>query len=195
MFSSLSEIASEFEASYHPHLIQVLAKWSAKVQAVAPAVLLPVNRSSFKGSLSGKTTPSGVVDLISETLSSDSRKLLARTRSSRSAGDGEFELDLGREEIFDDADFYQQLLRDIIEARGSGHNSGDVEPGWIQRQKASKVKRKKTVDAKASKGRKLRYQVHEKLQNFMVPVTVAKGVWHDEQIDELFISLLGGARN
>jgi protein AATF/BFR2 len=35
-----------------------------------------------------------------------------------------------------------------------------------------------------------RYEVHEKLQNFMVPVPVP-GAWHDEQIDELFTSLLG----
>jgi len=32
--------------------------------------------------------------------------------------------------------------------------------------------------------------VHEKLQNFMVPVPV-QGAWHDEQVDELFASLLG----
>lgn len=35
-----------------------------------------------------------------------------------------------------------------------------------------------------------RYEVHEKLQNFMVPVPVHNG-WHEEQIDELFASLLG----
>lgn len=35
-----------------------------------------------------------------------------------------------------------------------------------------------------------RYEVHEKLQNFMVPVP-ARGAWHDEQVDELFASLLG----
>lgn len=49
---------------------------------------------------------------------------------------------------------------------------------------------KKAVDTKASKGRKLRYEVHEKLQNFMVPV-IPRGAWHDEQIDELFSSLMG----
>lgn len=32
--------------------------------------------------------------------------------------------------------------------------------------------------------------MHEKLQNFMVPVT-PQGAWHDEQIDELFSSLMG----
>ena len=36
----------------------------------------------------------------------------------------------------------------------------------------------------------VRYEVHEKLQNFMVPVPVA-GSWHEEQVDELFASLLG----
>ena len=50
---------------------------------------------------------------------------------------------------------------------------------------------KKKVDTKASKGRKLRYTVHEKIQNFMVPIP--KATWHEEQIDELFASLLGGA--
>ena len=32
--------------------------------------------------------------------------------------------------------------------------------------------------------------MQEKLQNFMVPIPVTNG-WHDEQIDELFGSLLG----
>lgn len=32
--------------------------------------------------------------------------------------------------------------------------------------------------------------MHEKLQNFMPPVPAAHG-WHEEQIDELFSSLLG----
>jgi protein AATF/BFR2 len=34
------------------------------------------------------------------------------------------------------------------------------------------------------------YAVHEKLQNFMVPVPI-QDIWHEEQIDELFASLLG----
>jgi protein AATF/BFR2 len=34
-----------------------------------------------------------------------------------------------------------------------------------------------------------RYHVHEKIQNFMIPID-ANG-WHEEQVDELFASLLG----
>lgn len=74
-------------------------------------------------------------------------------------------------------------------------------------------KSKKVVDTRASKGRKIRfvilslshtshltssidhhkyhrYHVHEKVQNFMTPIEIANG-WHDEQVDELFASLLG----
>jgi protein AATF/BFR2 len=36
-----------------------------------------------------------------------------------------------------------------------------------------------------------RYEVHEKIQNFMVPVPLGAGVWHEAQTDELFASLLG----
>jgi protein AATF/BFR2 len=36
-------------------------------------------------------------------------------------------------------------------------------------------------DTKASKGRKVRYHEHEKIQNFMAPMEA--GSWHDEQIE------------
>jgi len=38
-----------------------------------------------------------------------------------------------------------------------------------------------------------RYTVHEKAQNFVVPIPLSHA-WHDEQIDELFSSLFGGVR-
>ncbi len=39
-----------------------------------------------------------------------------------------------------------------------------------------------------------RFEVHDKLQNFMAPVPAPSGAamtWHDSQIDELFASLMG----
>lgn len=138
----------------------------------------------------------GVVEVIDALLTSDSEKLLARTRAHRGAAteyealDDENPGNAVNPAIFDDTDFYQQLLRDVIESRGVDGDGGEQE--WVRRQKARKARKKKTVDTRATKGRKLRYQVHEKLQNFMVPVPTSRGVWHDEQIDELFVSLLGG---
>ncbi|KAG6817530.1 hypothetical protein H0H87_007498 [Tephrocybe sp. NHM501043] len=182
--------ASALEKVYHSHLVQTLAKWSSKIQAVAPSVLLPSNRGAFssKGNQNAKT----VLQLIDETLS-DNTKLLTRSQTRRNKGsrigvpEGPEDEESPREDpnTFDDTDFYQQMLRDVIDSRGNGSGGGE---DWMAVQKQKKAKKK--VDTKASKGRKLRYETHEKLQNFMVPVPVVGG-WHEEQIDELFASLLG----
>lgn len=59
---------------------------------------------------------------------------------------------------------------------------------WLEIQKLrSKAKRK--VDAKASKGRRLRYQVHPKLVSFMAPYP--ETTWNDIAKNELFASLFG----
>ncbi|KAF9221427.1 TRAUB-domain-containing protein [Gyrodon lividus] len=184
-----SQAASLLECVYHPHLIQTLNKWSSKIQAVAPSVLLPSNRNAFSKS---NQHIKSAAQLIDETLA-DHTKVLGRTRIYRGKGaklditvmdDGE---DQQKEDpqVFDDTDFYHQLLRDVIDTRGNGSGGNN---DWVAVQKQKKAKKK--IDTKASKGRKLRYEVHEKIQNFMVPVAV-QGGWHEEQIDELFASLLG----
>lgn len=82
---------------------------------------------------------------------------MARTRVRRSKGlriggeHDETEVEgQGDASIFDDTDFYQQLLRDVIDARKTGIGADD----WIASQKQKKAK--KRVDTKASKGRKIR---------------------------------------
>ncbi|KAJ9599419.1 hypothetical protein L9F63_010088 [Diploptera punctata] len=95
-------------------------------------------------------------------------------------------------EIFDDSDFYHQLLRDLIEKKASDVTD-PVQLGrqWLKLQKLrSKMKRK--VDTKASKGRKIRYVVHPKLVNFMAPED--KSEWTEEAKTELFSSLFGNKR-
>ncbi len=194
--SALQELscsASGLEASYHPWLVDTLSKWSAKVQAVAPNVLLPDNRGSFMRD--GKPSQAGLVSLIDDIFLSDGTKLVDRTRkrkdkharigAHRESGEEEERVD---GEVFDDTDYYQQLLRDVLAARG-GEGQG-VEQQWELQQRERRAKRKKAVDTKASKGRKLRYEVQAKVQNFMVPVPVVGGDWHEEQIDGLFSSLL-----
>ena len=48
-------------------------------------------------------------------------------------------------------------------------------------------KKKNNVDRKASKGRKLRYNVHTKLQNFMFPIPSANN--NDVDADRIMQSL------
>lgn len=66
-------------------------------------------------------------------------------------------------EIFDDGDFYQKMLRNIIDARGDGGKTED----WMLLQKQKKAKKK--VDTKASKGRKLRFVIPNKGSGLLTP--------------------------
>ncbi|XP_017289783.1 protein AATF [Kryptolebias marmoratus] len=95
------------------------------------------------------------------------------------------------EDIFDDDDFYHQLLRELIERRTSAADPNDqVAMGrqWLAIQKLrSKIKKK--VDTKASKGRKVRFHVHNKLLNFMAPIDHSS--MSDEGRSELYRGLFG----
>ncbi|XP_051961047.1 protein AATF [Xyrauchen texanus] len=93
------------------------------------------------------------------------------------------------EEIFDDDDFYHQLLRELIERKTSASDPNDqVAMGrqWLAIQKLrSKIKKK--VDTKASKGRKIRFHIHSKLMNFMAPMDNSS--MNDDARSELYRSL------
>ncbi|KAG8691761.1 rRNA-processing protein bfr2 [Ceratobasidium sp. 423] len=174
--------ATEMDAVYHPSCVRTLQKWSNKIAAVTPASLSARSGKSFRGGATRST-----VELVEDALGESGGKAVGRTRVRRSVGtrigtqiSPEADGAEGDAEVFDDLDFYQALLRDVIDSRTG------AEDDWMARQRMKKAK--KVVDTKASKGRKLRYEVHEKLQNFMAPVPTA--TWHEEQIDELFANLL-----
>jgi protein AATF/BFR2 len=140
---------------YHPHLVQTLSKWSNKIQSVAPSALLPSNRNAF--TKSPRNELKNAVQLISESFSDQTSwaKMVDRTRVYRGKGErigSKLPSQTGEPdpELFDDTDLYQQLLRDVIDARSGGSGSHD----WIQAQKERK--KKKAVDTKASKGRRIR---------------------------------------
>lgn len=112
------------------------------------------------------------------------------------------------EDIYDDNDYYQQQLAEII-SHGAGDGVGDSD--LLTRASAARKKTRKggaAVDRRASKGRKLRYTVHPKLANFMAPkaapITTEYGAPNDTNgdssrfggsgfaMDELFMNLFGG---
>ncbi|XP_057255491.1 protein AATF [Pezoporus wallicus] len=99
------------------------------------------------------------------------------------------------EEIFDDDDFYHQLLREFIERKTTSLDPNDqVAMGrqWLAIQKLrSKIKKK--VDRKASKGRRIRYHVHSKLVSFMAPIDHC--TMNDDARTELYRSLFGKISN
>ncbi|CAO3573900.1 unnamed protein product [Mortierella alpina] len=180
-----------------------LEKWSNKVQIASG---IPLNKKF-------KAMNQGIMTQIAQTMA-DKERLLKRTQLKRSEyhilgaapeiKDDDEEDDKTEktpviskldahlsnhdEEIFDDGDFYQQLLRELIESR-MVDNDDPTAMGmrWAALRQTKQTK--KQVDTKGSKGRRLRYHVHEKLQSFMAPIPA--GTWHEEMVEELFSSLLG----
>jgi len=70
-------------------------------------------------------------------------------------------------DIFDDRDFYVQLLREVLQsgAQGGSEETRELQME-LQGRRASKKRNRAEVERRASKGRKIRYVPIEKLQNF-----------------------------
>lgn len=189
------------ETHFHAHRRAILDKWSLKT---AP----PSSLSRSK--LLSQSTQLPLSSVLDQQLSgSNMQKLLSRSRTPRScapaqasavaAAAGNRNTTAAATEdpnIYDDADFYAQLLRELVDQRKADVDQSDgltVPIGngvnGIPGIKDRSLRVKKNVDTKASKGRKIRYTVHEKLQNFMAPED--RGSWGERQRDELFRGLLG----
>ncbi|CCG82880.1 Protein bfr2 [Taphrina deformans PYCC 5710] len=156
---------------------QTLTKWSNKIQAA----------SGIDKTKKFKALSQGILAQIEES-KSDRVKLLKRTQIKRFKASAKTIVsveDLSTE-IYDDGDFYQEMLKDLIDSRMLDSSNGN-QMKWIATKQPKQ--KKGQVDTRASKGRKLRYHVHEKIQNFMAPMPT--GSWHEEQVDELFGSLFG----
>lgn len=99
--------------------------------------------------------------------------------------------------MYDDSKIYQHMLRDFVALGASGGSSGKTSlaaDAAAERLRRAKQKKKglsaKDVDRKASKGRKIRYTVNPKLENFTFPVSRPVPSIGD---DDWFRSLFGGA--
>ena len=115
----------------------------------------------------------------------NNEKLLGRKR----INENEYDFD---KEIYNDIDFYNFLLKefllnnekDISTDQLDKDNRYDLTMKYILNRK-SKVK--KNVDTKASKNRKIRYDKHEKIINFMVPqINLKESVGRDIIVNSLF---------
>ena len=190
--SSLWKTMQEHEAVKIPRRRANLTKWSQKTN---PATALP--RS---GKFSQTPSQQPLTSVLDQHLSGpNSEKLIQKTRIPRSCAPVQASSRIASSPaIYDDADFYTLLLRELVDQRmaDSAANHGatplanttaNVGTSLLSSSKQFKIK--KSVDTKASKGRKMRYTVHEKLQNFMAPEDV--GSWGERQRAELFGSLFG----
>ncbi|EWZ88379.1 hypothetical protein FOWG_09860 [Fusarium oxysporum f. sp. lycopersici MN25] len=159
-----------------------LEKWSRKVQSV--------NVTAPKGLESRNKT---LVNALKEQLIDPDNRLAKRSRVPRSCAPAQAAKGASENSnIYDDADFYQVLLKELVDQRtvegSSGAGAGAAVPTVVLTA-AKDVKSRKNVDRKASKGRKMRFTVHEKLQNFMAPED--RRAWEQGAIDRFFGTLFG----
>ncbi|PHH66531.1 hypothetical protein CDD81_7006 [Ophiocordyceps australis] len=156
-----------------------LDKWHGKVQSVNGAVA---------GTWQKYKT---LVQALDSQLEDSKQRLVKRTRVPRSCAPCQAALKLAQDdEVFDDADFYQVLLKELVEERTveSAEAMRGALPS-VMLTAAREAKTRKQVDRKASKGRKLRFTVHEKLQDFMACEDGRS--WEQQAIDRFFGTLLG----
>ncbi|SNX87131.1 related to BFR2 - involved in protein transport steps at the Brefeldin A blocks [Melanopsichium pennsylvanicum] len=199
--ATLHDVAS-YSSATEPHRRSVLDKWSLKVTSAAATAS---NGNKFTQLRAVNQTPSTQIDsaLAGDGLS----RLISRTRVLRSESEGWTKLgrpdhfnnnnnndteEIKDQEVFDDSDFYSTLLKELIERR-SGMISGAAGEGataamMLNGLNSGGKKKKANVDTRASKGRKLRYEVNDKIVNFMPPIK-DRVRWGEEQIERLFRQL------
>ncbi|KAK4990016.1 rRNA-processing protein bfr2 [Elasticomyces elasticus] len=178
------------EAESQPRRNASLNHWSARTRT---ATVL----SQRGGRINNTGAQPTLVDVLQETLSPpNADRLLKRTQTPRSCAPHHLAKRVpasSDQTIYDDADFYGILLKELLERRSadlatSSHFNTPIDIDFTTRAGRA-AKTKKDVDTKASKGRRIRYTVHEKLQNLMAPED--RGTWGGRQAEELFGSLFG----
>lgn len=180
---TFENLISKNHKSYTSHRNAEIKKWNDKTR--------------FASNISSKKSQIPILQQIDFILK-DKPKLIKKTQLKRS----EYEI-IGKEvsenadgrrveeydpEIYDDDDFYHELLREFIHQKTSGiTDPTQLSKQWVQLQSMrNKLKRK--IDTRATKGRRLRYNIHQKLVNYMAPVLVSDTMT-DQAKDELYKSL------
>ncbi|KAF4637656.1 hypothetical protein G7Y89_g419 [Cudoniella acicularis] len=162
-----------------------LEKWSAKVRGTTST---PLTRK-----LNPNAGAQSITSVLQDQLA-NSEHLVKRTKIPRSCAPLQRDLKMVEDpNIYDDGNFYQMLLKELVDQRRveslTAPITGLGNATTLQWTAVKEAKTKKNVDTKASKGRKMRYTVHEKLQNFMAPED--RGSWEPEAIGRFFGTLLG----
>ncbi|KAK3125614.1 hypothetical protein QOZ80_7BG0607380 [Eleusine coracana subsp. coracana] len=160
-------------------------KWQRKIQVTTGAAALKGKLHAFNQNIS---------DQVAGYMRDPSR-MINRMYLNKSAvcvfGANAQELETAKEghvvegdpELIDDSEFYQQLLKEFLESCDRGASESAFY-GLKQQQK-----KRKLVDRRASKSRKIRYHFHEKITNFMATVPVVL----PPVVPKLFENLFGAA--
>ncbi|KAI1123545.1 apoptosis-antagonizing transcription factor [Nemania abortiva] len=160
---------------------QVLEKWSRDAKKTS------ITTSSAHKFTNHAEKP--ITAMLSAEMDAPER-LIKRTRTPRSCAPYQVARKINEDEsIYDDADFYQLLLKELVDQRSGDGSGTGLQAATIRYAAAKEAKAKRHVDTKASKGRKMRFTPMPKLQNFMAPED--RRSWAQSAIDRFFGTLFG----
>ena len=179
------------ESQALPHHRAVLDKWSSKARA---ATALPAPRSQLIDRSS--QNQNHITAVLDTYLASESDKLVGQASNATPDPSSSSTTQTQPALTFDDTPFYQSLLRDLIASRSSTSSTTLANTSTALLPSTTRLhtpgSKNKRVDTRASKGRKVRYTVHEKLQNFAAEEE--RGTWEESARSEFFGSLFGAKR-
>ncbi|CAI9101282.1 OLC1v1038570C2 [Oldenlandia corymbosa var. corymbosa] len=159
---------SEMHSRMAPFRNKSIDKWHRKTQVTTGAASMKGKLHAFNQSISQQVggymrDPSKMIKGMLQNKSAVAQfgavlGAVGSTNSEVTSMDG------GDPELLDDSDFYQMLLKEFLETIDP--NASETAFYAVKR---LQVKKRKIVDRRASKSRKIRYNVHEKIVNFMAP--------------------------
>ncbi|KAI0453819.1 TRAUB-domain-containing protein [Xylaria acuta] len=160
---------------------QVLEKWSRDAKKTS------ITASSANKFTSNSEKP--ITAMLNNELDAPER-LIKRTRTPRSCAPYQVAQKMNEDaSIYDDADFYQLLLKELVDQRSGDGSGAGLQAATLRYAAAKEAKARRHVDTKASKGRKMRFTPMPKLQNFMAPED--RRSWEQTAIDRFFGTLFG----
>ncbi|CAI2321772.1 unnamed protein product [Caenorhabditis sp. 36 PRJEB53466] len=160
-----------------------ITKWYNRTKLISQKSMNNTDFSVFeKGSILGQI----------QKVIADEEKLLKKVRTNRSGRVriGASPSEAIDNEVFDDSDFYQILLKQMLESRSqsTAQDGADMTRSYMELQSMFQSKKKRDVSQLSSKDRRLKYEPIAKLVNFY-PSKPSVVTWSHESRNELFKSL------
>ncbi|CAK9146197.1 unnamed protein product [Ilex paraguariensis] len=165
---------SQMHSRIAPFRNKAVDKWQRKTEVTTGAAAIKSKLHAFNQSIS---------EQVANYMRDPSRMI--KGMQQRSAAISIFGTDPnadGDPELLDDSEFHQQLLKEFFET----FDATSSETAFYAL-KRLQTKKRKIVDRRASKSRKIRYNVHEKIVNFMA----AQPVDIPPMAPKLFADLFG----
>ncbi|XP_022974840.1 putative uncharacterized protein DDB_G0270496 isoform X3 [Cucurbita maxima] len=145
-------------------------KWHRKTQVTTGAAAIKGKLQAFNQNISEQVAsymrdPSRMLNQMQ--LRRSTVHVFGTVLTEAESKEQEAQTEGGDPELLEDSEFYQQLLKEFFETIDP--NSSETA---FYALKKMQTKKRKIVDRRASKSRKIRYNIHEKIVNFMAPMPV-----------------------